>query len=80
MVISGRKLQGVRNYRAQLAAIPTERAPTADASGNTGGNAEQESEPLRVGVEADWYTLGTLMFELFVGHAPFQAGAFGYNP
>ena len=95
--------EGVRNYRALLAAIPTERAPTLDASGawqynrpcaqeyvgkyqscvvtsgrlivhTPAGNAEQESEPrLRVGVEADWYTLGTLMFELFVGHAPFQA-------
>ena len=31
------------------------------------------SSGVRVGKEADWYTLGTLLYELTVGDAPFQA-------
>jgi len=36
-------------------------------------NTHSGSNGVLVGKEADWYTLGTLLFELTVGEAPFQA-------
>jgi serine/threonine protein kinase len=36
-------------------------------------HAQSSSNGVRVGKEADWYALGTLMYELTVGEAPFQA-------
>jgi serine/threonine protein kinase len=56
--------EGVRNYQAQMVEM--------DRRGGASMTPVRIEEHEQVSVDADWYTLGTLMFELSTGHAPFE--------